>query len=312
MNLVILGIVLVTTAVGLFAHALFVDPVPRVPKARRLGTAAPSEPLWRVTYRAIVTSVDRLLKSRGWVPFRAAELEMADIKKPPGVVVTWVVAAATAAFVIGFALGRSLVTGSALAILVPIVAKLVLKIRAGRRQKDFSKQLDNTLRIIASALRAGQSLPVALNSVAADAAPPMSEEITRIINENRLGRDLVVAMLDTAERNGSEDFRWFAEAVEVQRDSGGNLNDIIDTVAETIRGRAEIREKIRAYASEGKASCYVLMALPIVLALTYSLMNPGYMDPLFQTTIGVILLFVSGILYTISWFWMRAIIAIKV
>lgn len=312
MNLAILGILLVVAAVGLFAQALFVDPVPRVPKARRLGTSAPTEPLWRVTYRAIVTSVDRLLKSRGWVPFRAAELEMADIKKPPGVVVTWVVAAAAAAFVIGFALGRSAVTGFALAILVPIVAKLVLKIRAGRRQKDFAKQLDNTLRIIASALRAGQSLPVALNSVAADAAPPMSEEITRIINENRLGRDLVVAMLDTAERNGSEDFRWFAEAVEVQRDSGGNLNDIIDTVAETIRGRAEIREKIRAYASEGKASCYVLMALPIVLALTYSLMNPGYMDPLFQTTIGVILLVVSGILYTISWFWMRAIIAIKV
>lgn len=312
MSLMILGVLLMTAAVGMFAHALFADPVPRVSKSRRLGTTAPTEPLWRVTYRAIVTGVDWLLKSRGWVPFRAAELEMAAIKKPPGVVVTWVVGGTGAAFVVGFVLGQSVVTGGVLAILVPVVAKVILKVRAGRRRKDFAKQLDNTLRIIASALRAGQSLPVALNSVAADAAPPMSEEITRIINENRLGRDLVVAMLDAAERNGSEDFRWFAEAVEVQRDSGGNLNDIIDTVAETIRGRAEIREKIRAYASEGKASCYVLMALPIALALTYSLMNPGYMDPLFKTTIGILLLIVSGILYTISWFWMNAIIAIKV
>lgn len=312
MSLAIVGVLLVAAAVGLFAQALFADPVPRVSKSRRLGTSAPTEPLWRVTYRAIVTGVDRLLKSRGWVPFRAAELEMADVKKPPGVVVTWVVGGAGAAFVIGFALGRSVVTGGVLAIFVPVVAKLILKMRAGRRRKAFAKQLDNTLRIIASALRAGQSLPVALNSVAADAAAPMSEEITRIINENRLGRDLVVAMLDAADRNGSEDFRWFAEAVEVQRDSGGNLNDIIDTVAETIRGRAEIREKIRAYASEGKASCYVLMALPIALGLTYSLMNPGYMDPLFTTTIGILLLILSGILYTISWFWMRAIIAIKV
>ncbi len=72
----------------------------------------------------------------------------------------------------------------------------------------------------------------------------------------------------------------------MQRDSGGNLNDIIDTVAETIRGRAEIREKVRAYAAEGKASCYVLMALPIGLAFAYTLMNPGYLDPLFTTTIG--------------------------
>jgi tight adherence protein B len=83
-------------------------------------------------------------------------------------------------------------------------------------------------------------------------------------------------------------------------------------VAETIRGRAEIREKVRAYAAEGKASCYVLMALPIALAVAYSLMNPGYLDPLFTETIGRLLLVLSGVLYTISWFWMRAIIAIKV
>ncbi|MEV7395506.1 type II secretion system F family protein [Aeromicrobium sp. NPDC092404] len=312
MSMMIVGAVLLAAAVGLFAQALFADPVPRVSKSRRLGTTVPTEPLWRVIYRSVVTGVDRVLRSRGWVPFRAAELEMADVKKPLGVVVTWVVAGTAAAFLVGFVLGRSVVTGGLLAIVVPIAAKIVLKVRAGRRRKEFAKQLDNTLRIIASALRAGQSLPVALNSVAADAAPPMSEEITRIINENRLGRDLVVAMLDAAERNGSEDFRWFAEAVEVQRDSGGNLNDIIDTVAETIRGRAEIREKIRAYAAEGKASCYVLMALPIALGLTYSLMNPGYMDPLVKTTVGVLLLILSGILYTVSWFWMRAIIAIKV
>jgi tight adherence protein B len=311
MNLVIVGVLLMTAAVGLFAQALFADPVPRVPRSRRLAVSAPTEPLWRVTYRAIVNGVDRVLKSRGWVPFRSAELEMADVKKPPGVVVTWVVGATGAAFVLGFVLG-GVVAGGVMAIFVPVVAKLVLKFRAGRRRKAFANQLDNTLRIIASALRAGQSLPIALNSVAADAAAPMSEEITRVINEYRLGRDLVSAMLEAAQRNGSEDFRWFAEAVEVQRDSGGNLNDIIDTVAETIRGRAEIREKIRAYASEGKASCYVLMALPIALAVTYSLMNPGYMDPLFNTTLGILLLILSGVLYTISWFWMRAIIAIKV
>ncbi|AXT85879.1 type II secretion system protein F [Aeromicrobium sp. A1-2] len=191
-------------------------------------------------------------------------------------------------------------------------AKLVLRFRAGRQRKEFAKQLDNTLRIISSALRAGQSLQIALNSVAADSAAPMSEEITRIINENRLGRDMVVAMLDVADRMQSEDFQWFAEAVAVQRDAGGNLNDIIDTVAETIRGRAEIREKVRAYAAEGKASCYVLMALPVALAVLYSLMNPGYLDPLFSTTIGVLLLLLSAVLYTLSAFWMRAIIDIKV
>lgn len=312
MNLAVVGTILVIAAVGMFAQALFADPVPRVSRRRRLGTEVVAEPLWRVVYRGLVNGVDRLLKSRGWVPFRANELEMADIKKPLGVVVTWVVGGTGAAFLVGTVLGRSVVTGVVLAVFVPVGAKAYLKMRAGRRRKEFAKQLDNTLRIISSALRAGQSLQIALNSVAADAAPPMSEEITRIINENRLGRDLVVAMLDTADRTQSEDFQWFAEAVAVQRDSGGNLNDIIDTVAETIRGRAEIREKVRAYSAEGKASCYVLMALPVCLAGLYQLMNPGYLDPLFSTTIGLALLALSGVLYTISWFWMRAIIDIKV
>lgn len=312
MSLLLVGIVLVTGAVAMLAQALLGDPVPRVSKSRRLGTVVKSEPLWRVAYRGLVTGVDSLLKSRGWVPFRASELEMADIRKPLGVVVTWVVGGAGAAFVIGSVLGRNVFTGAFLAVLVPVGAKFIFKYRAGRRRKEFAKQLDNTLRIVASALRAGQSLQIALNSVAADAAPPMAEEITRIINENRLGRDLVEAMTDSAERMDNEDFLWFAEAVEVQRDSGGNLNDIIDTVAETIRGRAEIREKVRAFAAEGKASCYVLMALPIGLAFAYSIMNPGYLDPLFTETIGRLLLVLSVILYTISWFWMRAIIAIKV
>lgn len=312
MSLVIIGIALVAAAVGLLAQALLADPVPRVSKRRRLGQDVLTEPLWRVSYRWFVSIVDRLLKSRGWVPFRAGELEMADVQKTLGVVVTWVAGGATVAFLVGFALGGGLFTGVLFAVLVPAGAKLWLRLRSGRRRKEFAKQLDNTLRIISSALRAGQSLQIALHSVAADAAAPMSEEITRIINENRIGRDLVVAMLDTAGRMQSEDFRWFAEAVAVQRDSGGNLNDIIETVAETIRGRAEIREKVRAYASEGKASCYVLMALPVALAVLYSFMNPGYLDPMFNTTVGLMLLALSAVLYTISAFWMRAIIDIKV
>lgn len=312
MSLVVLGTLLIGGAVALFAQALLGDPVRRVSKRRRLGGEVSTEPLGRVVYRALVLRVDKVLKGRGWVPFRAAELEMADIHKPLGVIVTWVAAGTSVAAVLGLATGGGPARALLMGVLVPVGTKIWLRMRSGRRRKAFAKQLDNTLRIISSALRAGQSLQMAMHSVAADASVPMSEEITRIINESRLGRDLVQAMLDTARRMDSEDFRWFAEAVEVQRDSGGNLNDIIETVAETIRGRAEIREKIRAYSSEGKASCYVLMALPVGLAVIYSLMNPGYLNPLFGTTAGLMLVALSVVLYTVAWFWMRAIVAIKV
>ena len=308
----VFGLILLALAVGAFSFSMVGDPVPRISKERRLGDRAPQEPLYRVVYRQFVSTVDSVLKSRGWVPFRASELEMADISKPPGVVVSWIFFMAVLAFGLGTVLTRNVATGLLLAVLVPVTAKIMLRIRAGKRRRLYGKQLDNTLRIVSAALRAGQSLPIALNSVAADSGAPMSEEITRIINENRLGRDLVEAMKDSSDRMDNEDFLWFAEAVEVQRDAGGNLNDIIDTVAETIRDRAEIREKIRANAAEGKASAYVLMALPIGLALAYSIMNPGYLDPLFQRTLGQLLLGVSAFLYATSYFWMRAIVAIKV
>jgi tight adherence protein B len=153
---------------------------------------------------------------------------------------------------------------------------------------------------------------MAVSSVAADAEAPVSEELARIVNENRVGRDMVEAMLESADRMRSEDFRWFAEAVEIQRDTGGNLNDIIDVVAETIRDRAEVREKVTAYAAEGKASMWVLMALPIALALAYTVLRPGYMDPLFVSGVGRALLVVSVLLYAAGYLWMRKIVDIKV
>lgn len=310
-TLVAFGAGLLVVAVAALAYALLADPVPRIPQERRLGSAGPAAPLWRRGYRGFVDGVDGVLRSRGWVPFRASELEDADVRKPIGVVVTWILLASSAGLVLGI-LSGNVALGVLLALAPPLVAKMVLRVRTARRRKRFAGQLDTTLRIIASALRAGQSLPIAMASVGADAEEPMAGELSRVVNENRVGRDLVEAMLESAERMRSEDFRWFAEAVEVQRDTGGNLNDIIDVVAETIRDRAEIREKINAYASEGKASAVVLMGLPVALGVLYSVMRPGYLDPLFFTTVGQLLLAISIVLYGLSWVWMRSIIAIKV
>lgn len=311
MNTLIIGVALIFAAVAMFAASLFASPVRRVDKSRRSLSKEPEVPAWRTAAHSVVDGVDDLLKQRSWAPFRASELEMADVKMAPAMVLTWLIAGAGLVFLAGAAL-RGIVVGAFLALLVPIAAKVALRVRAGRRRRAFGKQLDSTLRVVATALRAGHSLPTALSSVAADAQAPMAEELTQVINENRIGRDLVTALHDSAARMKSEDLAWFAGAVAVQRDAGGNLNDIIDTVAETIRERAEIREKIRAYASEGKASAYVLMALPVALGVLYSVMNPGYLDPLFTTTIGNLLLAGSSVLYVVAFFWMRAIVNFKV
>lgn len=310
--LLLTGVALLGASVAAIAYALLGMSVPRISKQRRRGSAAPPEPLGKRAYRAFVDGMDVLLRQRGWMPFRASQLEEASITKPASVVLTWILIGSVAGFLIGLLVMGGLAMGVVLALVPPLVARVVLKARTAARRRRFESQLDPTLRILASALRAGQSLTMAVSSVAADAESPMSDELARIVTENRVGRDLVQAMLESADRMQSEDFRWFAEAVEIQRDTGGNLNDIIDVVAETIRDRAEIREKINAYASEGKASMWVLMALPIALGLAYMVMRPGYMDLLFVSGIGRVLLVASVLLYGAGYLWMRKIVDIKV
>lgn len=311
-TLLLVGVGLVASSVGAVAYALLGSSVPRISKDRRLGTAAPPEPLARRAYHAFVDGIDVVLRQRGWIPFRASELDQAGVHRSASTVLSWILIGSVSAFLVGFVVVGAPLGGLLLAALVPLLAKVMLKARTAKRRRKFESQLDPTLRILASALRAGQSLTIGLSSVSKDAEEPMSSELNRIVYENRVGRDLVEAMLESADRMRSEDFRWFAEAVEVQRDTGGNLNDIIDVVAETIRDRAEIREKINAYASEGKASMWVLMALPVALGLAYSVMRPGYIDPLLLTGVGRLLLGISVVLYGIGFVWMRNIVDIKV
>lgn len=311
MGLLIVGVVVVLAAMSLLAYALLASPVARVEKSRRTLTVVGESKSPRLS-NAFVDGVDRLLRGRTWAPFSAEELDLAGVRTPVGVLATWLLVGAAGAAAVGSLLMRSPVTGALLAIVVPVTAKVVLRVKTARRRAAFAQQMDPTLRIIASALRAGQSLAIAMASVGQDAQAPMSEELARITNEARVGRDMVAAMHESANRMDNEDLRWFAEAVEVQRDTGGNLNDIIDVVAETIRERAEIRGKIKANASEGKASAWVLMALPIVLAVIFSLLRPGYLDPLTSSTGGQILIFLSAVFYVVAYLWMRAIVNFKI
>jgi tight adherence protein B len=311
-SIFVIGLGVVIVAFGAFAFALFGGPAPRIAKRRRTRLKdEPEEPLVRVVAHRLGSGVDAVLKKRGWAPFNTAELDLADVSVPVGLVVSWIVGGAALALLAGWFFSGPL-GGVMLALLVPLCAKFALRRRARKRRKAFAGQLDNALRIVSSALRAGHSLPTALASVAGDANPPMSEELTRVINENQLGRDLVEALRASADRMHNEDLEWFAGAVAVQRDAGGNLNDIITTVAETIRERAELRQKITAYAAEGKMSSWVLMGLPVVLGIVYELLRPGYLDPMFGTTVGRLLVALTVLLYVAGYSWTRSIVNIKV
>lgn len=306
------GAVLVAAAVALLAFALLARTAPRVPKERLVGAGAADDSVVKAAYGGFVAAVDRVLRNRGWQPFGALELELADVRIPTSQLVAGVVAGSSIGLAAGILVRQNIVLGLVIALMVPVGAKMWLKIRTAKRRRTFNGQLDTTLQMMASSLRAGQSFPQAVDACARDAESPMRDELARIINEHRIGRDIIDAMEDTADRMGCDDFVWLAEAVETTRETGGNLNEIIDRVAQTLRDRTEIREKVHAYSSEGRITSYILMALPIVVGVAYSLISPGYIDPLFTTGTGKLLLAGSAVMFVISYFWMRAIVQVKV
>ena len=311
MLFLLFGLLLTTFAVCSLVYALTAAPVDRIPMERRTIGTIEEKPVLALTSDYLVASVDRLLKQSSWVPFRARELELAGLKATPGSLIVTVTAIAVALLFAVTAIIGDFLIAMLLAVLVPVIAKFILKVKTDRRRKAFKNQLDETLQIIASALRAGHSFTRALDAVATEAESPTAEEFARVINENRIGRDLIVALLQTADRMESEDFRWVAEAVAVHRDTGGNLNEVLDRVGQTMRERNQVRQQVDALAAEGKFSAIVLMALPVVVAGAFSVINPTYLAPLFATRGGQMMLAFSFVLYVVGGLWLKKIVNVK-
>jgi tight adherence protein B len=196
-------------------------------------------------------------------------------------------------------------------VVVPFGAKLLLSFKGGRRRAAFADQLDDSLQLMASSLRAGHSLLRAVDAVSQEAGAPMSEEFARIVNETRVGRDLNDALDEVSARMGSDDFTWVAQAIAIHREVGGNLAEVLDAVGHTIRERNGIRRQVKALSAEGKLSAIVLMALPFAIIGFIWMSNPGYLAKFTQSLAGYVMLAVSAVMLTIGALWLKKTVAIK-
>jgi len=239
-----------------------------------------------------------------------AVLETAGIDVRGSEYLTLVAVAGFIGIGIGLASGSSvlglLLLGAAVAI-----PRLWVSRAALRRHSAFGDQLEGTLQLMASTLRAGYGLSQAVATVAEEAPSPTREEFARIVVETRIGRDLAGSLRALAERMKNEDFGWIADAMAIQQEVGGNLAEILDAVGGTIRDRNQIRRQVHALSAEGRMSAVVLIALPIGLALMISVINPGYLDALFVTGGGRVLLLVGVVLMTLGVFWIRRLVKIR-
>lgn len=251
--------------------------------------------------------VERNLTKRGWTPSLNASLERAGINLRPGEFVVLSACAAIAAFAAGLLLS-GMVLGVLLTTVVTVLSVFGLKFLAQRRRAKFADQLGETLQLLSGSLRAGYSLLQALDSVAREADSPTAEEYRRIVVETRLGRELHDALHAMDERVGTEDFQWVIQAIAIHREVGGDLAEVLDTVAKTIRERNQIRRQVKALAAEGKLSAIILYALPFFVGGFITLTNPGYLSQLFTDPIGWGMLAFTTVLLTAGAFWLRKIV----
>lgn len=305
-----LGIFLVITAIALAGVAVMIPGTPTVPLDRRrpFRTEADSQ-LTRFADSA-VQGVQRLLAKRNIRFFNRDVLENAGLRLSQAEFVLLVIFGAFVTASMGLLVAGPLLAFF-LATAAPFIANFLLKVLAAKRRAKFDEQLGDTLQLLSGSLRAGHSILRAIDAAATESQAPTSEEMRRVITETSLGRDLLVSLNDTAERMKNEDFVWIAQGIQINREVGGNLAEVLDQVNETIRERSEIKGHIKALAAEGKFSAYILMALPVAIVVLLLATNPSYMNKMFTTPLGWMMVVAAAVLMTIGGLWMRKIIDLK-
>lgn len=215
-----------------------------------------------------------------------------------------------AAFV-GFVLGGGVL--SVMLLLLGVIGPwFYLRTRHNRRLAAFNGQLAETLGLMAGGLQAGLSLPQAIDSVVREGNEPMAGELRRSLVEQRLGVDITDALDNVGERMDSEDFQWIVMAIRIQREVGGNLAEILHTVADTLREREYLRRQVRALSAEGRLSGYILTGLPPLVFAYMTFANPEYARVLYTTTVGFIILGVALFMLALGSFAMAKLATVKV
>jgi tight adherence protein B len=241
-----------------------------------------------------------------------AKLEQAGLPMKAGEFVALTAVCAVA----GGVFGALLLPNIVVVVVVAVVASLIpygwlLRARS-QRQKKMAEQLADVMSILASSLRAGHSFLQALDQVANEIKDPSAAEFHRVVSEIRLGRSVDDAMIEMADRIGSEDMRWAVMAVNIQRQVGGNLAEVLDIVANTVRERAYIHRQVKVLSAEGRISIGILSALPFGIFFYLWFVNPEYIGLLFTRTMGLIMLIGGLALMGLGIFIMTRIVRIDV
>jgi tight adherence protein B len=189
---------------------------------------------------------------------------------------------------------------------------LVLKIKRGKRLRAFEEQFPEALDMIARALKAGHAFGTGLKMTADELPEPVGSEFRKTFEEQNFGLPLKDSLDNLAQRIPILDVRFFATAVLIQRETGGNLSEILENLGHVVRERFKILRQVRVYTAHGRFTGYVLLALPAVLCIALSFINPEHMNTLFRERMGQMMLLGAIVMQTIGFLWIKHVIKIEV
>jgi tight adherence protein B len=210
-----------------------------------------------------------------------------------------------------------LATSQPLARLVAALAGFVLpflwlKRKATTRMRRFEEQFPEALDLLSRAIRAGHAFQTALGMVGSELPAPVGPEFKRTFDQQNFGLPLRDALNEMAERVTVLDVKFFVTAVLIQRDTGGNLSEILDNLAHVVRERFKIQRQVRVHTAHGRLTGYVLLALPAALAIALTFINPDHMHTLFNERSGQEMVIGAIVMQTVGFFWIRHVIKIEV
>lgn len=316
-------LVFVAVASGTIALVLFFEVVRSMRRRRTvLGRLDPQEEqdtprrqstgLLRRSNVAATTRTERLIARIPGLRDARLRLQRAGLSWP---VQTYLLLAAGSA--VAFGLGWFTITGSAVvaiavAVLGALLPDLFIYRRRLKRLRLFEEQFPEAIDLLGRAIRAGHPLASAIRMVAEETAEPVAGEFRQVFEEQRFGLPFEDALLGLSDRNTLVDVRIFVTAVLIQREAGGNLAEILDKIAQTVRARFTIFRQLRVYTAQGRMSGFVLALLPIVVAGAIWFLQPDYMQMLITDPLGQTLIVMAIALQLIGYVWITRIVNIRV
>ena len=263
----------------------------------------------RISSRVFVGAERSLEATLWWGRFKES-LELAQIRMPAIQILLWTVVAT-----LGLMWLFATILGSALFAVfglgVPFAVRGWIRRKLEGRRRAFAEQLPDNLQVLASALRAGHSFVGALSVVVDDASEPARSEFRRVVADEQLGVPLEEALKTVVRRMDNDDLDQVALVAALQRRTGGNMAEVLDRVTDTIRERFELRRMVATLTAQGRLSRWVVSALPVVLLAAISALNPAYVDPLFTTTGGRVMLIGATLMVVAGSLVIKRIVDIK-